>query len=169
MGMTARMGKGMLYAAWALALGVLTWAFDQWLDAQRVPQVKNARVEGRSEVTLTRNRYGHYQAHGQINRQEVEFLVDTGATEVSVPDRVAQRLGLQAGAPLKVMTANGTLTVYATRLKSVRLGDIELHDVKAHINPAMPGHEVLLGMSFLKYLEFTQRGNTLTLRQGAAE
>lgn len=162
---TAKFGKGMLYAAWALALGLLTFGFDQWLEAQKNPQVQNARVDGRPEVSLTRNRYGHYQTHGQINGRQVEFLLDTGATEVSVPEPVARRLGLQPGAPLKVMTANGTLTVYATRLQSVRLGEIELHDVKAHINPGMLGDEVLLGMSFLKHLDFTQRGNTLTLKQ----
>jgi aspartyl protease family protein len=40
-----------------------------------------------------------------------------------------------------------------------------LQQVRASINPNMQGNEVLLGMSFLKHLEFTQRGDSLTLRQ----
>ena len=45
------------------------------------------------------------------------------------------------------------------------MGDIELRDVQAGIAPGMGIEEVLLGMSFLKHIEFTQRGNTLILRQ----
>lgn len=166
---TVRMGKGMFYAAWVLALALLTFGFHQWLEGQKTPSAKSARVEDRLEVALTRNRYGHYQTRGHINGQEVEFIVDTGATEVSIPGGVARRLGLQRGAPMAVMTAGGAITVYATGLKSVRLGDIELHGIKAHINPTVNGEEVLLGMSFLKHTEFAQRGNTLTLRQVASQ
>ena len=44
-------------------------------------------------------------------------------------------------------------------------GDIELNDVEAGITPGLQMREILLGMSFLRHIEFTQRGNTLTLRQ----
>jgi aspartyl protease family protein len=114
---------------------------------------------------LERNRYGHYHARGQINGRDVEFLLDTGATEVSVPAVVANRLRLRKGAEMQVNTANGILIVYAARLERVQLGNIVLHNVKAHINPGIKTDEVLLGMSFLKQLEFSQRGNTLTLVQ----
>ncbi len=92
-------------------------------------------------------------------------MLDTGATTVSVPAAVAHRLGLKRGPPVLSNTANGTITTYLTRLASVSVGDITLHNVKANINPHMGGNEVLLGMSFLKHLEFTQRGDTLTLKQ----
>jgi 5-methyltetrahydropteroyltriglutamate--homocysteine methyltransferase len=48
---------------------------------------------------------------------------------------------------------------------SLQLGDIRLQDVAAILAPNMPGNEVLLGMSALKQLEFTQKGGTLVLRQ----
>ena len=47
----------------------------------------------------------------------------------------------------------------------LQLGDIQLREVAALITPGMEGHEVLLGMSALKQLEFTQKGGTLVLRQ----
>ncbi len=53
----------------------------------------------------------------------------------------------------------------APHLNSLRLGDIELRDVAALIAPAMDGDDVLLGMSALKQLEFSQKGGTLVLRQ----
>lgn len=52
-----------------------------------------------------------------------------------------------------------------TRLDSLQLGDIVLRDVRALVVPGLGGEQVLLGMSALKQLEFTQRGGTLLLRQ----
>lgn len=161
------MGKGMMYAAWLVALGLLTWSFQGWLEEQDNP---NRRVESNVsnaaiEVVLQRNRHGHYQATGQINGEQVEFLLDTGATTVAVPVRMAERLSLSQGPAITITTANGTATAYLTRLDEVRLGDITLRDVAATITPSMEGDGVLLGMSFLKQLEFAQRGDTLTLRQ----
>ncbi len=163
------MGRGMIYVAWLLALGLLTWIFSGWLDAQRNPnrQVKSVTKDGAYAVTLERNRYGHYYVTGLINGREVEFILDTGATTVSVPAPVAHQLGLKQGPPVFSTTANGTITTYLTQLASVSVGDITLHDVKANINPHMGGNEVLLGMSFLKHLEFTQRGNTLILKRSS--
>jgi aspartyl protease family protein len=50
-------------------------------------------------------------------------------------------------------------------LEKVSIGDISLEGVRASINPNVRDMDILLGMSFLKNLEFTQRGNTLILRQ----
>ena len=47
----------------------------------------------------------------------------------------------------------------------VALGGVRLGGVRAHINPHMSGEEVLLGMTFLRHLEFVQQGRKLTLRQ----
>lgn len=162
-----RAGKAMLYGAWMLALALLTFGFNRWLDSERNPnrRVASTRSAGAVEVVLTQNRYGHYLATGAINDAPVEFLLDTGATQIAVPGDLAARLKLERGAVGAAQTANGVVRTYATRLARVRLGDIELRDVKAHINPAMDGDEVLLGMSFLRDLEFSQRNGQLTLRQ----
>ena len=63
------------------------------------------------------------------------------------------------------MAANGIGTGYATRLDSVRVGEIELRNVSAGVTPGLVTEEILLGMSFLKHIEFTQRGDKLILRQ----
>ena len=163
-----RLGVGMLIFAWLILLGLLTLYFGGLLDRQHNPNQDVAgRVlaDGVREVVLHENRRGHYVATGRINRQPVSFLLDTGATTVSVPAGLARRLGLPSGAPTPVQTANGVVTAYATRLERVELGEIALTDVRAHINPGMGGEDVLLGMSFLRQLDLTQRDGTLTLRQ----
>lgn len=162
------LGKGMIYAAWILALGLLTWVFSGFLEYQRNPN-RHAEAsvddQGNVEVTLQRNRAGHYLAGGQINGQPVVFLLDTGATDVAVPEALADRLGLERQYRSVSRTANGNITIWSTRLESVDLGGIRRRNVRASILPNMTGNEVLLGMSFLKHLELIQRGDRLTLRE----
>lgn len=163
-----RMGVGMMIMAWVVLLGLGVVFFGDVLEAQFNPNrqldttVTNGGVR---EVVLQRNRYGHYVTSGTINGQPVTFMLDTGATGVAVPTAVARRLKLQRGRAYPTQTANGVATSYATRLDEVAVGEIALQDVSAAIAPGLAEDQVLLGMSFLKHIEFTQRGNTLILRQ----
>ncbi|MDM8569590.1 TIGR02281 family clan AA aspartic protease [Thiotrichales bacterium HSG1] len=161
-----QLGKGMIYIAWLFVLFLLYLFFNDALEKQHNPnQSITSKKNGVREVVLQRNRYGHYVANGDINGQPVVFLLDTGATRVSIPESVANNLNLQKGVPLQANTANGVITTYSVTLNKVAIGPVELSAVRASINPNMLGDEILLGMSFLKHLELIQRGNTLTLRQ----
>ena len=117
-----------------------------------------------TEVRLIQNRYGHYIVNGKINHLPVTFLIDTGATLISIPSHIAQKLQLKQGYRIQSRTANGNITVYSTRLDSVSIGAIELNNIRASINPYMSGDEILLGMNFMKHLEMTQKGKELILR-----
>ena len=161
-------GRHMLVLGWLLGIGLLALLFSGLLEQQRNPNRQLAThigMDGSREVVLQRNRAGHYLAIGEINGQRVEFLLDTGASDVSIPAGVAERLGLQAGQPRIYRTANGQITAYDTRLDSLALGELRLYEVRGSINPHMDGETILLGMSFLRHLEFTQRGDTLIIRQ----
>lgn len=163
----ARMGKSMIVVAWVLLLALLTYLFNMYLSAERNPnQNLEARWsgDGSAEVVLERNRGGHYVADGFINDHPVTFLIDTGATDVAVPDRLADHLELRRDQAVSSQTANGVVTAWSARLDSVRLGPIEMRSVRATVLPNLRSGEVLLGMSFLKHLELVQRGEQLTLR-----
>jgi aspartyl protease family protein len=159
-------GISMLVISFVLGLGLLTYAFDGWIGRQQNPnQQPLTRIEGDvREITLQRNRQGHYLVSGQINGTRATFLLDTGATDVVLSDELSRQAGLQRGAAMQAMTANGVVTVYATSINELRVGDIVLENVRASINPAMSGDAVLLGMSALRHIEFSQRGDSLTLR-----
>lgn len=127
--------------------------------------VKTYVVGDRKEVVLVRNKYGHYVANGAINGQPVVFLVDTGASDVAIPEAVAMKLGLEKGYAMQAHTANGITTAYSTRLDSVSLGDITLTDIRGSILSNAGTDEILLGMAFLKHLELSQKGNELRVIQ----
>jgi len=163
----SRLGRIMLFAAWVVGLAVLALFFQRLLDDQENPN-RDIEVapdaQGRPQVVLRRNRSGHYVANGRINGEPVVFLLDTGATDVALPLRVARWLGVPLGAARMAKTANGNIRIRSTWLGSVDLGGLTARRVRASVLPNMPGEEVLLGMSYLKRFELIQRGNTLTLR-----
>lgn len=161
-------GQGMLVASFAFGLVLLTFIFDSWLSNEANPNRDPRSYEtagGDREVVLERNRQGHYVAGGEVNNVPVTFLLDTGATDVAIPANVAERAELQPGTAGQAFTANGAVTVYTTLVDTLRIGNIVLEDVRASITPSMPGDTILLGMSALQQVEFSQRGGELTLRQ----
>ncbi|AWL12905.1 hypothetical protein HMF8227_02453 [Saliniradius amylolyticus] len=162
---TRSMGRWMAVLAWIALLGLLTLWFNEELTEQFNPnqQPLSQTQNGRQEVRLKQNRQGHYVASGLINGSPVTFLLDTGATHVSIPAHLGERLNLQPGARSRVMTANGSITVAQTRIDRLQLGDISLYDVRANLNPGMGGEAILLGMSALKQVDFRQSGEWLYL------
>lgn len=163
----APMGRNMLTIAWVCALALLTFIFGAWEDHQTNPNGDpDSKVRGQqTTVVLSANRQHHYIANGTINGLGVTFLLDTGATTVSVPAKLANKLKLERGPAMESMTANGTVTVYATRIAKLTLGDITLRNIQGSINPGMTSDEILLGMSALKQVEMRQKGDRLTLIQ----
>lgn len=163
-----KMGLWMVIAMWMIVLWLFTAFFAKWYEHEHNPNQNFASAitaDGVREVVLQRNRQGHYVSSGYINDKRVTFMLDTGASDISIPLPIADELGLQRGVQIRYQTANGPAWGYSTVLDSVAIGNIELNDVRASINPNVNDLDILLGMTFLKHLEFTQRGDTLTLRQ----
>lgn len=168
---THRTGKHFLLIGWILGLGLLSWAFGLWEDAQINPNQNPNGTENNEyrEVILQENRQHHYVATGNINKSEVVFLLDTGASDVVVPTGLASRLQLKRGRPGTAITANGSITVYKTTINELTIGPIRWNNVDASINPGMDGDAVLLGMSALKQVDFSQQNGQLILRQYAGQ
>jgi aspartyl protease family protein len=151
---------------WIGLLLAATLVFDSALDKINNPNQQLRVVvseTGHRQIVLKQNRQGQYWANGEINGFPVEFLLDTGATYVAIPEHLADRLDLQRGLAQQTITANGTSLSYRTVLNTISLGDISLHNVPASISTGMEFDQVLLGMSFLKHLKLSQQGKLLTI------
>jgi aspartyl protease family protein len=127
-------------------------------------QHATSNASSSSSVTLSADTRGHFIADGQINGGSVRFVVDTGATVVSLSSGEAQRLKInyRSGPQVAINTANGMASAWQVKLDTVKLGDITLDNVDAVVldNNAMP---VLLGMSFLNRTTMRRDGSTMTL------
>jgi aspartyl protease family protein len=124
-----------------------------------------AQTGTRNAVTLPANSRGQYIVSGMVNGGHMRFMVDTGATLVSLPAAEATRLGIdyRKGERGRAMTANGLVSTYRVMLDNVTVGDVTILNVEASVHE-MPGMEIgLLGMSFLNRTEMRQDGQTLTL------
>ena len=164
---SSRAGTAMTAAAWLLFLAMLFGVFD-YLVSQRDNPNQNivTTLNGvQKEVVLHRNPHGHYVTNGMINNHEVIFLLDTGATDIAIPESIANSIGLIKGHEVYIKTANGNTAAYRSRLDSVAIGEIKRYDLSATILTNMSGKEILLGMNFLKHFEIIQKGKTLTIRQ----
>jgi aspartyl protease family protein len=117
-----------------------------------------------NNVLLKRGLDGHYRAQALINGEQVEVLVDTGATGVAISQRIADKLKLKSMNAVRTSTANGDSVGYAVRLQSVQIGGIQAYDVAAMIAPTLDG-DVLLGMSFLGRMDVRLYKGEMTIKQ----
>ncbi len=161
---TRQLGRGFAWIAWLLLLGLLYVFFQDELEPNRRPDSQRLS-DGSRQVRLQADRQGHFGGILQVNGQPARFLLDTGATAVAVAAPLAEKLGLPKGRPYQSATANGVVTVYASQIDHLQLGDIVLTQIPASIVPDLAGTEILLGMSALKQLEFSKTEQQLLLIQ----
>lgn len=115
-------------------------------------------------VTLAADTRGHFVTMGSINGGSMRFLVDTGATVVSIPGRDAARLGIdyRKGQPGMAQTAAGPTPVWRVKLDTVTIGDVTINQVDGIVMEN--GLDIaLLGMSFLNRTEMKREGQMMTL------
>lgn len=102
-----------------------------------------------------------YHIKGSIENLPVDFVIDTGATSVAIPTKLAEWAGIGCMKRIRMSTANGTATACTSMIKNLHIGEIVLHDVEAVIAENLS--EVLLGQSALRSLKVEQQGGALKL------
>lgn len=152
-------GRFMVFAAWGFFFGVM-FLFFYFYNHAAPP----APVIHPGELIITADQQGHYQIEGELNHQPVNFLLDTGATLVAIPQAVAKKAGLVGMYPITMQTANGNVAGELTRIKHLSFGAFELHNLKAVIIPEGHDDTVLLGMNVLSQFTLSQTGKELTVR-----
>jgi aspartyl protease family protein len=150
--------------AWIGIIGVLAVGYS--FRGELMP--RRGIASGDGTIAFRAGRDGHYHVEAVVDGATVRFMVDTGASDVVLTARDARRVGLD---PVTLSyhrtyrTANGTVQGAPVVLGEVRVGPVQLKDVRASVQ--RDGLDTsLLGMSFLDRLSgYAVSNGTLTLRQ----
>ena len=146
-------------AFWLAALGVLYIAMEHYL------QPNAAVVTASGSLQIERHRDGHFYVDGSINGQPVRFMVDTGATYITITDTLAHSAGLQGGEVVQFRTANGTRTGRLVRAQSIAVGPLRVNNLTIGIGyTGSDAQAALLGQNFLRQFDVSMRGNVLELQ-----
>lgn len=116
-------------------------------------------------VRIPRGGGDHFYANGKINGHTTQFVVDTGATTVTMNAATAKRLSLRykKGTPVKVNTANGQAEGFRLTLDRVAVGTLLVRNVDAIVLTGSSPSEVLLGNSYLSRVEMKIENELLVL------
>lgn len=158
-----RMGKMAL--AWGMIFLGLIAVYGLWGDIRR--GIRPGQEEGAAAVVLPRGPDGHYYATLEIGGVPVQFMADTGASEVVLSPADAARLGIDGGNLVftgQAMTANGMVQTARVSLKEVRFGPFSDERIAASVTTGAMDIS-LLGMSYLGLFDISITGERMELRR----
>ena len=121
----------------------------------------------RRKLTVFSGDHGMFRVSGLVNGRSVRFILDTGASFISMSSEQADQLNLnyKTGQRGMVQTANATVPVWHLKLDQVKVGGISVANVEAVVLPGKHPPQALLGMSFLKHVKLQRNGSAMTLEQ----
>ena len=152
-------GPFAVVAFWTLIMGALYIAMDYYLKPKPVS------ITALGDLVIPKARDGHFYALGSVNGQSVMFMVDTGASLVTVSEKFARNAGVAAGLPTVFRTANGDLKGRIVHDVPVTLGPITVSGVRVGVG-LVGGDEdaALLGQSFLAKFDVMVTKDQMVLR-----
>ena len=137
-------------AIWGMIFVGVIAAVGLWGDISR--DVSSRQSVAGSEIVIPRSSDGHYYMTLKINGTPVDFVVDTGASQVVLSKADAQRVGLKLN-ELRYLgvanTANGQVRTAAVQLDTVSVGPYNDTGLRATVNGGQMDKS-LLGMTYLR-------------------
>lgn len=164
---------------WCIVAGAAFYAVEQreaWfpeLSAGHSQAAKQARRDLNANqpsrtIVLHADRQGHFWIKGRVNRADVHFMIDTGATGIALNRQDAATAGIHLqnqDFTLKSHTANGIVRAAPVEIRTLEVGPLTVRGIPAQVIDGPMTGMALLGMSFLRRIDsFEVRGDTLTLR-----
>ncbi|WP_375227909.1 retropepsin-like aspartic protease family protein [Roseobacter sp. S98] len=139
-------------AVWALIfLGAIA-AYGLWDDISNTVMPRQTSYADTGQTVVPRHADGHYYLRAVVNDTPVDFVIDTGATDMVLTRRDAEAIGLDPETLIysgRAMTANGMVETAAVRLDSVTLGSVTDTNLPAVVNGGEMSQS-LLGMNYLQ-------------------
>lgn len=121
------------------------------------------KMQGTGSLILDRMAGGHYAVKGTINQLPVHFLVDTGATYVSVPESFAKRAGITECRPSLSSTANGVVKGCHAQADELTIGQFVIKNVTVSYHKGLPNDTFLLGMGVIGLFKMEHSGDVMKL------
>jgi len=153
-----RRSTAAMLVLWLLIMAALYALMQQYQAPRKVT------VRADNTVVIARGRDGHFRAPGSVNGEAVVFLVDTGASTISVTEPLARRAGLQGGEVVRFNTANGVRSGRMVVADEVRLGSLVVHGLR--VGTGLTGEsdtEALLGQNFLRRFDVEIRADQMLI------
>ena len=127
----------------------------------------NFKAADRKKSRIYPDSLGMYFVDGRINGHATSFLVDTGATFVTMSSRHARKVGIdyRRGTQSYSQTATETVPVWQVKLKSITVGGIRLNNIEASVIEGSQPAIVLLGNSFLSRTQLQRKGTVMELQK----
>ena len=146
-------GKSLQMAlVWGMIFMGCMAIYGLWGDISRDYGRKSLPVTQQDgAIAMPRASDGHYYVTAEVNGTEIEFLVDTGASDIVLSRADAARIGFDLDKLVfsgSARTANGVVPIAYGRLKTIRLG----HHLDQAVSVSINGGEMdksLLGMIYL--------------------
>ena len=156
--------KGMKYAfVWLGLLTIFAIGYSYRYDLKSVTSklygnlIPSESIQNSEQsVSIHANQQGHFMVGAIVNGQDVLFLVDTGATSITLTHNDAERLNIDMNNlnyNIITNTANGQVFSAPTKLEYIQIGDIVIKNIHASVTKADRLDISLLGMNFLKRLK----------------
>ncbi len=145
---------------WCAVMGVLYFAMTHYLKP------KHPVVLANGDLVIERSVDGHFYVMGTVNGHDAKFLIDTGASVVSVTDDFATKANIRGGVPATFSTANGERTGRIVQGIVVTVGPLSVTNVRVGVGLQWRGEsDVLLGQSFLSKFDISLGKDQMVLRQ----
>ena len=153
-------------AIWGLIIVGMVGAYSLRDRFEEIVYPQRPVVSDAGTVSFTRARDGHFYAEVMVNSKKIEFVIDTGASDIVLSESDAELLGYPVGDLIysgRASTANGTVPIARVKLDTITLGRFTDRNIRATVN----GGELdtsLLGMRYLsRFHKIEIMGSTMTL------
>lgn len=156
-------------AAWGLIFVGVAAGYGLWQDIQR-DRAAVVSIAGDGRIAVPRSADGHFYLTLTVGGVPVEFMADTGASNIVLSSADARRLGIDPATLVyagQAFTANGTVRTARVTLEDVALGPVADAQVSAYVTDGAMDLS-LLGMDYLGRFRIEIDGDTMVLMPRSA-
>lgn len=151
----------LIYQKSPCAVNVQTVSSWTQTNKEKRTDTEPQKESPKPELTLKQRSSGHYFVEGEVNGKQLTFVIDTGASVVSLPSFVAQAADIDCKNDTILDTANGTVNACTAVIPVLRFGHFQLENVDAMIAPNLS--QPLLGMNILQHFKVAQESGVMRI------